>query len=62
MSVSATNKNKIKTWYGLKDFFCQTLSIYRKELDLEMDLRKPSCCVDISGLIENVSSQEGAHN
>lgn len=44
MSVSATNKNKIKTWLGLKDSFCQMFSIYRKKLQ-EMDLRKPVCCV-----------------
>lgn len=45
MSVSATNKNKMKTLHGLKDSSWQLLSIYKKKLELEMDLSKLFCCV-----------------
>lgn len=53
MSVSATNKNKMKTLHGLKDSSWQLLSIYKKKLELEMDL---NCYAvfDVSALTKNV--------
>lgn len=47
MSVSATNKNKIETWYdfeGALVFFAQIFSIYCKKLELEIDFSKPVSC------------------
>lgn len=45
MSVSATNKNKIKIWHDFKgSSFGQIFSSYWKKLELEMDFSKPVCC------------------